>query len=92
MGWDVHKQCLLHIVCFIDILLNSHFCWSIKFVLQFSNSPLYSASSEGHSAVLKTLIEAGANVNESNKVGDHMYHNMYIVRVQCTMYMSEHIC
>ena len=32
-------------------------------------SPLYTASLNGHLEVVKTLIEAGANINQANKVG-----------------------
>ena len=39
------------------------------FVLQDGVSPLMLASIAGHLNVVKTLIEAGANVNHTNKVG-----------------------
>ena len=39
------------------------------FVLQNGSSPLLIASHSGHLDVVKTLIEAGANVNHTNKVG-----------------------
>ena len=39
------------------------------FVLQIGLSPLIVASIAGHLDVVKTLIEAGANVNQTNKVG-----------------------
>ena len=38
-------------------------------VLQDGWSPLIQASYNGHLDVVKTLIEAGANVNQINKVG-----------------------
>ena len=40
------------------------------FVLQDGMSPLMAASNAGHLDVVKTLIEAGANVNQTDtKVG-----------------------
>ena len=39
------------------------------FVLQAGGSPLMWASYRGHLDVVKTLIEAGANVNQTDKVG-----------------------
>ena len=39
------------------------------FVLQDGVSPLMGASIAGHLDVVKTLIEAGANVNQADKVG-----------------------
>ena len=41
----------------------------ISFVLQNGGSPLLIASFEGYLEVVKTLIEAGANINQVNKVG-----------------------
>ena len=43
------------------------------FVLQDGWSPLLKASYEGHLDVVKTLIEAGANVSHTNKVGKYMH-------------------
>ena len=37
-------------------------------ILQDGRCPLYMASSNGHVEVVKTLIEAGAKVNQANKV------------------------
>ena len=37
-------------------------------VLQDGYSPLFTASIKGHSEVVKILIEAGANVNQGDKV------------------------
>ena len=39
------------------------------FVLQDGYSPLMGASYGGHLDVVKTLIEAGANVNQTSEVG-----------------------
>ena len=43
------------------------------FVLQDGWSPLVRASDEGHLDVVKTLIEARANVNHTNKVGKYLH-------------------
>ena len=40
----------------------------MTFVLQDGVSPLHLASYEGHLDIVKTLIEAGANINQANKV------------------------
>ena len=40
----------------------------MTFVLQHGWSPLYKASHTGHLDIVKTLIEAGANVNQATKV------------------------
>ena len=40
----------------------------MTFVLQDGCSPLYVASLKGHLDVVKTLLEAGANINQANKV------------------------
>ena len=40
----------------------------MKFVLQ-GRGPLWTASFNGHLEVVKTLIEAGANINQAEKVG-----------------------
>ena len=39
------------------------------FVLQYSRSPLIAALLQGHLYIVNALIEAGANVNQSDKVG-----------------------
>ena len=43
----------------------------MTFVLQDGRRPLYIASLNGHLDVVKTLMEAGANISETNKVGIH---------------------
>ena len=43
------------------------------FVLQDGRSPLYMASQEGHLDVVKTLIDAGANIDQAEKVSIHTY-------------------
>ena len=40
----------------------------MTFVLQYGWSPLYAARDTGHLDIVKTLIEAGANVNQTDKV------------------------
>ena len=43
------------------------------FVLQDGLSPLYMASQEGHLDEVKTLIEAGANIDQAEMVSIHTY-------------------
>ena len=43
------------------------------FVLQDGRSPLYMASWKGHLDIVKTLIEAGANIDHANKVSIHIF-------------------
>ena len=43
-----------------------------KFVLQDGQSPLYTSSFNGNHDVVKTLINAGANINQANKVSRHI--------------------
>ena len=57
------------------------------FVLQNGRSPLFSSSLNGHLDVVKTLIEAGANINQLNKVNAHitthaaiLYITMWVIR------------
>ena len=54
------------------------------FVLQNGRSPLFSSSLNGHLDVVKTLIEAGANINQLNKVSAHIttraYPSMWVIR------------
>jgi ankyrin repeat protein len=40
----------------------------LGYALQDGKSPLKKASSKGHVDVVKALIEAGANVNQADKV------------------------
>ena len=40
----------------------------MTFVLQDGCSPLIAASLKGHLDVVKTLLEAGANINQATKV------------------------
>ena len=50
-------------------------------VLQDGCSSLYAASCNGHLDVVKTLLEAGANIDQVNKVGGHVciqYHCNYM--------------
>ena len=43
------------------------------FVLQDGLSPLHMASQEGHLDVVKTLIQAGANIHQADKVRTQTY-------------------
>ena len=45
----------------------------VAFLLQKGWSSLLIASSNGHPEVVKTLIEARADVNRANKVGIHIF-------------------
>ena len=55
---------------------------NMTFVLQDGRSPLLIASSEGHLDIVKTFIEAGANVNEVNKV--RIYDLIIFEHTYCT--------
>ena len=67
------------------------------FVLQDGWSPLMKAGENGHLDVVKTLIEAGANVNHTNKVDTRtctllMYTYMYTVLLYCLSSASLCTC
>ena len=47
-------------------------CSMQTFILQDGRSPLYASSSRGDLEIVKTLIEAGANINQANKVSTHI--------------------
>ena len=47
----------------------------MTFVLQVGRRPLYIASFNGHLDVVKTLLEAGANIHQTNKVGRTIHYN-----------------
>ena len=64
----------------------------ITVVLQDGCSPLYAASCNGHLDVVKTLLEAGANINQINKVQKvDMYVFSTIVNMYstCTVYVYD---
>ena len=62
-------------------------------VLQDGCSPLYVASCNGHLGVVKTLLKAGANINQVNKVGGHRCIFSTIVNMYGTcMYMIACSC
>ena len=50
----------------------------VTFVLQNGWSPLHTASSNGRLEVVKTLIAAGANIRQVNKVGI-----VFIIQCHC---------
>ena len=57
------------------------------FVLQNGQSPLYTSSFNGHPDVVKTLIEAGANIDQTDKVSIHIA-TYDIIHDQCiSVYM-----
>ena len=60
----IHKIAPLH--------LQLSFLLQLTFALQDGRSPLHAASFKGHLDVVKTLIEAEANVNSDTKVGTHI--------------------
>ena len=69
-------QCL-STSCFCTHLLT---CYN-GIVLQDGNGPLHIASFNGHLEVVKSLIEAGANVYQENKV--HLYAHVHLFFSVC---------
>ena len=57
------------------------------FVLQDGLSPLHMASQEGHLDVMKTLIEAGANIHQADKVRTQTYLHVYDI-ITCDQCIS----
>ena len=57
----------------------------MTFVLQDGWSPLYIASFNGHLDVVKTLMEAGANINQANKV------RVLVSRYTCVNVHAMHV-
>ena len=58
------------------------------FVLQNGQSPLYTSSFNGHLDVVKTLIDAGANIDQTDKVSTHIATYDIIAFDQCiSVYM-----
>ena len=57
----------------------------MTFVLQDGRSPLYTASFNGHLDVVKTLMEAGANINQANKV------HVHVGRHTCVIVHAKHV-
>ena len=53
----------------------------ITFVSQDGWSPLMAAIEEGHVDVVRSLIQAGANVNHTDKVGTH---TILLHSIRCT--------
>ena len=48
-------------------------CFKMQtFVLQNDRSPLFTSCLNGHLDVVKTLIEAGANIDQADKVSEHI--------------------
>ena len=67
----------------------------VIFLLQKNWAPLLIASSNGHLQVVKSLIEAGSNVNQANKVSTHFFsvnyiHTYIIAYINGIHVMSEH--
>ena len=69
MGWGGGTHCGSEIVQpGITFHLTVQPLVMMTFVLQGGWSPLYTASRYGHLDVVKTLLEAGANINQATKV------------------------
>lgn len=63
----------------------------MTFVLQDGWSPLITASFYGHTAIVKTLIKAGVNVNHANKV--HLFYvHCSMAYVQFITYPLQEVC
>ena len=60
-----------------------HLSLVVLFVLQDDWSPLYLASGGGYLEIMKTLIEAGANVNQATKVGTCMSGHSHTLFAHC---------
>ena len=64
----------------------------MTFVLQNGWSPLNGASEKGHLDVVRTLLEAGANINQADKVGTYMMFielQLYLYNTaDCTVYIN----
>ena len=63
------------------------------FVLQDGCSPLHIASQKGYLDVMKTLMEAGANINHSSKVSTHIcntFLHMYDI-IACDQCIIEYM-
>ena len=60
--WHAHLSCNQHSPPLVQPLV------MMTFVLQCGWCPLHAASDKGYLDIVKTLIEAGANVNQVTKV------------------------
>ena len=59
-------------------------------VLQDGWSPLMVASNKGHLVVVKTLIEAGADVNQINEVGIYLHCFCSLISAHCIALVQQH--
>ena len=69
--------------------LTQPFPGMIAFVLQGGWSPLIAASARGHVEVVRSLIEAGANFNHTNKVG---ICTVLLYSIRCTPFIAIVLC